>query len=63
MKLTELSLFIQEYKSMRAAASELNLPVQNIHWALNKVKGRTYVLQDDEGNYQLLREVVSKKGS
>ncbi len=63
MKLTELNLFVQEYKSMRAAASELNLPVQNVHWALNKVKGRTFVVQNDDGTYMLLREVVSKKGS
>ena len=63
MKLTELSEFVTEYKSLRAAATELGLPVQNVHWALNKVKGRTYVLKDEEGKYMLLREVVSKKGA
>lgn len=63
MKLTELSEFVKDYKSMRAASDELGLPVQNVHWALTKVKGRTFVLKDEEGNYMLLREVVSKKGS
>lgn len=63
MKLTELSEFLKEYKSMRAAADELGLPVQNVHWALTKVKGRTFVMKDDDGKYMLLREVVSKKGS
>nr|UVX62869.1 MAG: hypothetical protein [Bacteriophage sp.] len=63
MKLTELSEFVKEYKSLRAASTELGLPVQNVHWALNKVKGRTYVLLQEDGTYMLLREVVSKKGS
>lgn len=63
MKLTTLDDFTKEYKSLRAAATALGLPVQNIHWALRHVKGKTYVLQGEDGTYKLLREVVSKKGS
>lgn len=62
MRLIELSEYVKEFKSLRSASEALSLPVQNVHWALTKVKGKSFVLEEDDGTLRLLREVVQRKG-
>lgn len=56
-----LEQFVAKYKSLRSAAEALAVPAQNLSWILRKVKGRTFVMEESDGVYTLLRE-VSQRG-
>jgi hypothetical protein len=62
MKITPLKEWIEGHRSLTGAAEVLNVPKQNLSFALNKVKGMTYVLEEDDGTLRLLRE-VAKRGA
>lgn len=63
MKLTELKDFVSGHRSMIAAAQALEVPKQNVSYALRGVKGRTFVLEQDDGQLVMLREVPKRTGS
>lgn len=66
MKLTTLRDFVDGQRSLIGAAEVLNVPKQNVSYALRGVKGRTFVLEEDDGTLVMLREVpkrVKKKGA
>ena len=63
MKLTTLREFVDGHQSIISAAKTLGVPKQNVSYALRGVKGKTFVLTEDDGNLVLLREVPKRKGA
>lgn len=58
MEIKTLKDFVTEHGTLTAAAEVIGVSKQNLSYALNKVKGETYVLD----GRKLLREVPLKKG-
>lgn len=63
-KLHTLEDFLKGKKSLRQAASALDIAPQSLSWMRNKVDNNTFILEDEDGSLTVLREVrLKKKGA